>query len=79
MKNYSVAAFVLGLTLAFGSFVDTAGAGGRSWGTTASCVDRDEYSYDGYKPPPMYYRAYYGDTPICRHRWHRVHVVRSRG
>jgi hypothetical protein len=75
MRSILVLSFAL---MAFGSFVDSAGAGGRGWGVAVSCVDPDEYGYDGYKPPLMYYRAYYGDTPICRHRWHRIHA-RSQG
>ncbi len=79
MKNYFVATVALSLTLIFGLLVGTADARGRGWRSAVGCVDPDVYSYDGYQPPPMYYRAYYGDTRVCRRRWHRVHVVHSRG
>ncbi len=72
MKSYFVAAFALSLTLAFGSFVHPANASG--------CVDPAEYRYDGYKPPPIYYRAYYGDNRVCGVHVHRhAHAVPSRG
>ncbi len=83
MRNLFVTAFILGL-LSFGAFVGAVDAGGLAWGPAAWCVDAGAYSYDGYKPPPMYYRAYYGDTRICRRHYsvhvrRRVRTVHSRG
>lgn len=61
-------------------FANSARADCCWWGAPAWTIGPAEYNYDGYKPPPMYYRAYYGDYWRYRVRVHRrAHVVRSRG